>query len=412
MKLKIGLAFIIVVFIPLILGIMLDHYRSVGPMEAMWLKIFIGILVAGFGAIFLAGFLTKKLVLLSNVGTQVASGDLSNPVRIKAADEVGLLADSMQTMVLSLREMVQQVQTSSGLIYDAVQNLTTSTTEVTQSTSEVATNIQTIAKGAESQAEHVEHMVEMARQLAATATSISGRSSASEELAIISSDRSAEGIEAAQGAMSAMEEVVSLVEDTTRQVHVFSEHAAEINTLVEGITTLSQQTHILALNATIEAARAGDAGRGFAVVAEEVRRLAENTRELASQIAELARYITGNSPEVARHLEETNSAANTGQVKTKGVSEALERIGMAAGETLQAVRAISTEAEQQAELAASLTGPMEEIQSVATDNAAGTQETSAATEETTASMEEINQQTRSLLEEADRLRSSVEKFKL
>jgi methyl-accepting chemotaxis protein len=55
---------------------------------------------------------------------------------------------------------------------------------------------------------------------------------------------------------------------------------------------------------------------------------------------------------------------------------------------------------------------MDEIQGIATDNAAGTQQASAATEETTASMEEVNQQSKALLEEANQLRSLVERFRL
>jgi methyl-accepting chemotaxis protein len=76
------------------------------------------------------------------------------------------------------------------------------------------------------------------------------------------------------------------------------------------------------------------------------------------------------------------------------------------------VRAIAKEAALQAEGTSALTRSMEAIQAVATDNAAGTQEASAATEETTASMEEINQQAQALMDESNRLRSLVEKFKL
>jgi len=412
MKLKIGLAFIFIVFIPLVFGILLDHMASVGEMQGMWLKIFAGILVAAFGALVWAGLLTKKLVALSEVSRMVAEGDISRTVEITGKDEVGVLAGSMKIMVEQLREMVTRVKESTDLMTEAVMNLTTSTSEVTQSTTEIASNIQTIAKGAETQAENVERIAGVAHQLAETAVSIAEKSRDSENMAITSAKRAEEGNDAVESAGGTMKEIVSHVESTSMQVRSFSDHASEIGTLVEGITTLSHQTHILALNATIEAARAGEAGRGFSVVAEEVRRLAENTRDLASQIAGLANDITGRAPEVAKHLEETQEAAQQGLLKTAAVSEALDRIRSAANETMEAVRAISREAEVQAERAASLAEPMEEIQSIATENAAGSEEASAATEETTASMEEINQRAKFLLKEADTLRSQVEVFKL
>ncbi len=412
MKLKIGLAFILVVFIPLIVGILLDNFAAFDPWQNMWLKIFVGILVAAFAALVWAGILTKKLVALAELSAKVAEGDLSQTVTIDSTDEVGRLAASFQTMVTNLRELVRQVQISTGLMYDAVSNLSVSTAEVTASTAEIASNIQNIAKGAESQAADVESAVDVTEKVASAASAIADRSKTAESHAMASSSRASEGTAAAEDARHSMKEIVDQVEKSSSQVQTFNEHATEIYSLVEGITTLSHQTHILALNAAIEAARAGDAGRGFAVVAEEVRRLAENTQDLAAQIARLAQDITGRTKDVADRMAETNQAALLGRDKTAGVSAALGRISASAAETRDAVRAIAKEAALQAEGTSTLTRSMEAIQAVATDNAAGTQEASAATEETTASMEEINQQAQALMDESNRLRSLVEKFKL
>jgi methyl-accepting chemotaxis protein len=412
MKLKIGLSFILIVFIPLIIGLLLDELNPLSPWQNMWLKIFVGFLVAGFGALVWAGFLTRKLVSLAQVSAKVAEGDLSQEVPEGGQDEVGQLALSLHTMVSNLRSVVRQVQTSTGLMYEAVQNLTVSTTQVTAATSEVAANIQNIAKGAETQASSVERAVEVTQKVAAASSAIADGSRSAEDQATASAERATAGARAADDAGVSMSQILKHVELATGQVQTFQGHAAEIHSLVEGITTLSHQTHILALNATIEAARAGEAGRGFAVVAEEVRRLAENTRELASQIAKLAQHIGGRTQEVVHRMEETSEAASQGQQKTAAVGDALQRIVEAAARTKEAVRDIAREAARQAESAASLSSLMEEIQGVATDNAAGTEEASAATEETTASMEEIGTQAQALMEEANRLRSLVEKFKL
>jgi len=315
-------------------------------------------------------------------------------------------------MVANLRDIVQQVQRGTTGIYDAIQNFTVSTTEVTAATTEVAGNIQNIAKGAETQAASVERAVDVTQRVQSSAAAISEKSLAAEEQASTSASRAAEGSQAAEDASHAMRRILEHVEESAQQVQTFKDHAAEIHALVEGITTLSHQTHILALNATIEAARAGDAGRGFAVVAEEVRRLAENTRDLAGQIARLAQGITSRTQEVSQRMEDTRSAARLGQDKNAAVSQALGRITSSADQTKAAVRTITLEAARQTEGATSLVRLMEEIQGVATENAAGTQQASAATEETTASMEEVQQQTRSLMDEANRLRSLVERFKL
>ncbi|MEW5764430.1 MAG: methyl-accepting chemotaxis protein [Acidobacteriota bacterium] len=412
MKLKIGLAFIIIVFVPLVFGIFLDTMTAVGQWQGMWLKIFAGILVAAFSALVVTRFLTRRLTDLAEVSQRLAEGDLSQQVAFEGSDEVGLLARSLKTVVTNLREIVRQVQDSTALMYDAVQNLTVSTTEVTASTAEVAGNIQNIAKGAETQVASVERAAEATQRVASSAQAIAEKSRAAEERAVTSAGRAAEGASAAEEANHAMGDLLVHVENSGGQVRTFQQHSMEIQSLVEGISTLSHQTHILALNAAIEAARAGEAGRGFAVVAEEVRRLAESTRDLAAQIARLSQDITGRTQDVVRRMEQMQETSLLAQRRTGAVAESLARITAEAAETREAVRGITLEAAEQARGAASLNTAMEEIQAVATDNAAGTQEVSAATEETTASMEEINQQAKALLNESNRLRSLVERFRL
>lgn len=412
MRVKIGFAFILAVFLPLLFGIWLDYQYPANDWQNMWLKIFFGLLVGVAAAIVWAGLLTKKLVALAQVGEQVAQGDLTRDVTIQASDEVGLLARSLAAMVRNLREIVGQVQASADSMGQAVQNLTVSTSQVATATTEVASNIQNIAKGAEKQAASVEKAADVTQQVASAASAIAEKGRDTEEAASSSAARSSEGAAAAAEALSAMEDILKHAGKSTEQVASFQERALEIHSLVEGITTLSHQTHILALNATIEAARAGDAGRGFAVVAEEVRRLSENTRELAGQIARLSQEITSRTQEVVSRMEETNAAAELGQRRVEAVTAALDRITSGTEKTKEAVRAISREAAVQAQGTAALTSFMSEIQGVATDNAAGTEEASAATEETTASMEEITQQAQLVLQESTRLRSLVEKFKL
>ncbi len=413
MRKKIAWAFVGAVMLPILVGLALDYWINPHDLSQNRLIVFFtGLAMALLSAWAGARFLTRRLVSLAEASQKVAEGDLSQDVRVETDDEVGMLAGSLRTMMASLRDIVRQVQTSTGLMYEAVQNLSVSTTEVTASTSEVAANIQNIAKGAETQASSVERAAEVTQKITTTALVIADRSRSAEEEASVSARRAAEGAAAAEEASRAMSDILAQVEQSTGQVHTFKDQATEIHALVEGITTLSHQTHILALNATIEAARAGEAGRGFAVVAEEVRRLAENTREMAAQIARLAQNITGRTQEVSTRMEETRTAAQLGHRKTAAVTEALTRITAGATGTQDSVRTIAQGAVSQAEGMEQLSGVMEEIQGVATDNAAGTQEASAATEETTASMESINQQAQALLSEANRLRSLVDRFKL
>lgn len=79
----------------------------------------------------------------------------------------------------------------------------------------------------------------------------------------------------------------------------------QINEVIEGINAISEQTNLLALNASIEAARAGEAGKGFAVVAEEIRQLAEGTKQLTGNMGEFVEGIRGASQKSSRSVDVT-----------------------------------------------------------------------------------------------------------
>lgn len=104
-----------------------------------------------------------------------------------------------------------------------------------------------------------------------------------------------------------MAEIYEIVHDLNTTFTVLSSKIEETNSFIESITQISQQTNLLALNASIEAARAGEAGKGFSVVAEEIRKLAEMTKETASKISENLTEVNISNSNASGKMELSNS---------------------------------------------------------------------------------------------------------
>lgn len=125
------------------------------------------------------------------------------------------------------------------------------------------------------------------------------------------------------------------MKDTVESLNQLSAKIIEVAAIVEGI---SSQTNLLSLNASIEAARAGEHGKGFAVVANEVRKLAEQTRESVESIKEFTEQITKQKDNVSASLQEVEKLTEDGQHKSAITRKSFDRIVKAAHENLTTVQ--------------------------------------------------------------------------
>ena len=181
--------------------------------------------------------------------------------------------------------------------------------------------------------------------------------------------------------VKAIQAMTQDVQTTSNLVEGLAEQGRDIGKVLDVIRSIAEQTNLLALNAAIEAARAGEAGRGFAVVADEVRALAHRTAQSTQEIEQMVAGIqsgTGNA--VQSMALNTNRTQSTLEL-ARSAGDALEQITEAISQINERNLVIASASEEQAQVSREVDRNLVNIRDLATQSAAGANQTSAASHE-------------------------------
>lgn len=357
--------------------------------------------------------ITKPIEVLSDSMEQLRNGNLNiKKLNYKHKDELGKLADGFNSMITNISGMIAGIQFNSKNLEEQAENLSAVSEELSSSSTEVANAVQEVAVGASSQAAKLSEVGSGLTDFGNVIYNIVQKIGSVEQNSLTIGNMAKERSSQLTTIAEAIHSLNGLFSELSQKIINFGEDMKKINEVTDVIKSIADQTNLLALNAAIEAARAGESGRGFAVVAEEIRKLAEKSKESSSDISSLLEGLTQKSDNVANttssvkdqlfeHLDGIESSVGSFQEIIKSIENIIPEI-----------QAINSSAASINSSKDDITSKIEDITAVSMENSASSEQIAASAQQMNASSEEVANSAQNLNEIAQKISAQLNRFKI
>ncbi len=343
----------------------------------------------------------------------ISKGDLTvKELAITSKDEMGILANALNSTVKSLKTLVSQVSQSVEDISAASEEMSASADQTAQGSQQTADSTAQLAEGAQEISQNVEIGATTIGNMNKVIQGISKEAIEIADLGNSTEKNANEGSEHVQKAVGKIDSIKIVSEDISHTVTNLGSLSAEIETIVELIKSIAAQTNLLALNAAIEAARAGEHGKGFAVVADEVKKLAGQSADATDKITTMIKEIQNETSTAVNKMNKATHEVEEGVIVVNDAGKALENIISQVKTANIKIQHITKEIEGVATNSEDVVKMVENISAVSEQTAASAEAISSITEEQTASMEEISASSQTLAKIAEELNMKVSVFKI
>jgi len=333
----------------------------------------VGALAQAFGG------MIRSLQEKAAVAGQISAGNLK--VQVTPQSEKDVLGNAFASMVKNLSEVTREIREGVNVLASSASEILASTTQVASGAAETATAVSQTT----STVEEVKQTAQVSSQKAKYVS----------ESAQKSGQVSQTGKKAVEDTVAAMNRIREQVDSIAESIVRLSEQSQAIGEIIATVNDLAEQSNLLAVNASIEAAKAGEQGKGFAVVAQEVRSLAEQSKQATAQVRGILGDIQKATSAAVMATEQGSKAVEAGVAQSTETGESIRVLADSIAEAAQAATQIAASAQQQLVGMDQVALAMENIKQASTQNVASTKQAETAAQ----NLHDLGQKLKRLVEQ-------------
>ncbi len=315
--------------------------------------------------IFIAGFIQSRMIAkpindLSYRNLLVNDGDYTVEIpeqKKQRADEIGILIKSFNEGTKKIRKQMKMLKNSTNLLVSSISRISTTASQLASSASETSSSISEVTTTVEEVRQTSEVATEKAANIAQSADNTAKISDA--------------GKQATENTMNGVNrikhEMIAIAESTVQ----LSDQSKSIEAIINTVSDIADQSNILSVNAAIEAAKAGEQGKGFAVVAQEVKSLADQSKEATNQVRNILEDIEKATSAAVMATERGTKTVNEAVELSEQAGDAIDRLSVKVSEFSDAAMQITASNQQQLTGIDQLSQAMESINDATLQNLEG-----------------------------------------